>query len=94
MSGSGHRKRKSTERFMDMLHSPIYILLYFPLDKTYNILASNSHFLPSDGSALRMPLKETIKILSNGESFDAVICARGMPTIRNLVCIYRKTCVL
>jgi hypothetical protein len=78
MCENSQRKRKSTERFIDMLHSPLYILLYFPLDKTYDILPSNSHFLPTNGSALTVALRETINVSCNGESFDAVVCARGM----------------
>jgi hypothetical protein len=74
------RSRRPTERFVESVTSPMYILLFFPMDNTYNIYGSNSHYLPSDSSALTAPIKSPIFVTCGGEKFEAIICARGTVT--------------
>lgn len=78
LMADSQRIRKPVQRFQDELQSPLYVLLFFPIDNKYNYFPSNSHFLPADGSAFTMPYQSKIFISCNGKKLEAVICHRSI----------------
>jgi hypothetical protein len=70
------RIRRPPLKFVDALREPLYVLLYFPVDRTHNIYPTNSHLLHQDGTAITAPLKTAITVTCMNEQFEAIICAR------------------
>lgn len=90
MQSARLRKPPQVQRLTDELEGPIYVLLYFPIDRTYNIFPSNSHFLPSDGTAVTAPLRTQIVVKCGTSTFQATICARGEQSKFPEICRIKK----